>query len=147
MKSFFQVAFLLLALPAFLIASPEEDVEAATQTWSSTYNSRDRDQLLALYAPDAVFWGTGSQILRDEPAEVAAYFKGMENSPDKRNVILDHRVRVYGDVAISTGFYTFYNTRDGVENGFAARFSFVFNKQADGSWLLVDHHSSAVPAK
>ena len=55
------------------------------------------------------------------------------------------RIRVYGDVAINTGAYTFSEMRDDKPLVRPARFSFVFRKR-DGRWLIVDHHSSAVPA-
>jgi hypothetical protein len=35
--------------------------------------------------------------------------------------------------------------RDGKPATIAARFSFVY-RQRDGRWMIVDHHSSAVPA-
>jgi len=51
---------------------------------------------------------------------------------------------VYGDMAINTGSYTFSQVDDGKEVLRPARFSFVYRKTG-GKWLIVDHHSSAVP--
>lgn len=141
----FALPLVLLAMPAISFASAEDEVEAATQAWSDAYSSRATDNVLALYSPDAVFWGTTSPTLRDEPAEVRDYFKNMPDRPNARNVILEHRLRVFGDVAVSTGFYTFNDVRNGEATTFPARFTFVYNKQEDGRWLIVDHHSSAMP--
>jgi hypothetical protein len=54
-------------------------------------------------------------------------------------------VRVWGDTAASTGSYTFTDMRDGQTVRRPARFSLVFHRQ-NGRWMIVDHHSSSVPA-
>jgi hypothetical protein len=62
-------------------------------------------------------------------------------------VLGEQRIRVYGDLAINTGTYTFIGpARDAAGKPISrpARFSFVYRNR-DGRWLIVDHHSSAVP--
>jgi hypothetical protein len=44
-----------------------------------------------------------------------------------------------------TGSYTFSNVREGQPVTTQTRFSFAYRLR-DGRWLIVDHHSSAVPA-
>jgi len=56
----------------------------------------------------------------------------------------DHRVQVFGRVAINTGFYTRTAQQDGKPVQSPARFSFVYEKRG-GQWLIVNHHSSAFP--
>jgi len=134
-----------LMVPSRAVAGPIEDIDAATQAWVAAYNSRDPKQIVALYAPDAVFWGTGSPILRDTPEAIAEYFSGEPSRPNGRVEIGGHRVRVWGDVAASTGSYTFTDVRNGQTIQRPARFSFVY-RRVNGRWMIVDHHSSAVPA-
>jgi len=55
------------------------------------------------------------------------------------------KVRVWGDTAASTGTYTFTGQRDGQTIRRPARFSFVY-RLVNSRWMIVDHHSSAVPA-
>ncbi len=126
-------------------AGPQDDVMAATRAWAAAYDSRDPQKILALYAPDAVFWGTSSPTLRDTPALIAEYFKNSPSQPNARVELGDFKVRVWGDTAASTGSYTFTDQRDGQTVRRPARFSFVFHKQND-RWMIVDHHSSSVPA-
>ena len=57
----------------------------------------------------------------------------------------EQRILVYGDTAINTGLYTVSNLRDGQPVTTPARFSFTYRLK-DGRWMIVDHHSSAVPA-
>ena len=120
------VALVVAVLPALSIAAPQEDVTAATRAWVEAYNSRDPQKILALYAPDAVFKSSPSQ-------------------PNARVELGDFKVRTWGDTAASTGSYTFTDVRDGQTVRRPARFSFVYRRQ-NGRWLIVDHHSSSVPA-
>ena len=57
----------------------------------------------------------------------------------------DQLIRVYGDMAINSGYYTFSYVKDGETKTIPARYSFVYVKGTTG-WLIVDHHSSAMPA-
>ena len=47
-------------------------------------------------------------------------------------------------MAVSTGYYTFSDVRDGKETARPARYSMVF-RERNGVWLIVAHHSSEVP--
>ena len=74
------------------------------------------------------------------------YFNILRTVPPSYKVVLgEQRIRVCGDIAIDTGTYTFSEIRDGKELARPARFSLVYRQQGD-RWLIVDHHSSAVPA-
>lgn len=139
---FIVVAMLAVTAPA--VAGPAEDVAAATQAWADRFNGRDLEGLLALYDRDAVFWGTSSPILRDTPDLIRDYFKGVPTS-QLTVAIGESRVRILGDVAINTGYYTFTASQNGQPAPRPARFSFSY-RQRGGRWLIVDHHSSSVPA-
>ncbi len=54
-------------------------------------------------------------------------------------------MRVYGDTAINTGYYTFSYEKDGEMKSLPPRYSFSLVKR-NGKWLLADHHSSGMPA-
>ncbi|MET0630061.1 MAG: DUF4440 domain-containing protein [Xanthobacteraceae bacterium] len=54
-------------------------------------------------------------------------------------------IRVYGNTAVNTGYYTFSYTKDGETKSIPARYSFTYVKDGN-DWKIVDHHSSAVPA-
>jgi uncharacterized protein (TIGR02246 family) len=117
----------------------------ALAAWASTFNTRDPKRIVALYAPDAVFWGTTAQTLARTPEDVWAYFKDAGQRPDTRVRIDSQVARAYGEIAIVSGAYTFFDLAGGAEtNVRPARFTFVF-RRVDGRWLIVDHHSSRVP--
>ncbi len=133
------------SMPVLRAAGPQDDVMAATRAWVDAHNSRDPQKILALYAPDAVFWGTSSPTLRDTPALIGEYFKNSPSQPNARVELGESKVRVWGDTAANTGSYTFTDMRDGQTVRRPARFSFVYRLQ-NGRWMIVDHHSSSVPA-
>ena len=54
-------------------------------------------------------------------------------------------ISVYGDTAVNTGYYTFSCVKDGETKNWPARYSLHYVKDGD-RWLIVDHHSSAMPA-
>jgi hypothetical protein len=57
----------------------------------------------------------------------------------------EQRIRVYGNAAVNTGSYTFSYRKNGETEALPARYSFTFVKAGD-EWVIVDHHSSAMPA-
>jgi uncharacterized protein (TIGR02246 family) len=132
----------LISGPAF--ADTAQDVEAATQQWIGAFNRKSTSDIVALYAKDAVFFGTTSPIIRDTPELVRDYFKSLATLGNSTIAMGEHRVQVFGDVAINTGFYTRTSVQDGKEVKNPARFTFVYQLR-QGKWMIVEHHSSALP--
>src|SRR5437588_708804 len=102
--------------------------------------------MLPLYAKDAVLWGTLSPTIRSDAAAVKAYFVGAFQALPKATVKFgDQVIRVYGNTAVNSGYYTFSYTKDGETKSIPARYSFTYVKDGN-DWKIVDHHSTAVPA-
>jgi hypothetical protein len=127
-------------------ACPQEAVARAVEKWTTVFAENNPDSIMALYSKDAVLWGTLSPTVRSDPAALKAYFVGAFQALPKATVKFgDQLIRVYGDTAVNTGYYTFSYTKDGETKSIPARYSFTFVK--DGSdCRIVDHHSSAMPA-
>ena len=121
-----------------------QQVGAATDAWRAAYDSRDPKRITALYASDAALWGTNLKTIAITPASVAEYFKDASARPDARVVFGQQNIRVYGDLALNSGTYTFNGVRDGKPVSSPARFSMAFRRH-EGNWLIVDHHSSRLP--
>jgi uncharacterized protein (TIGR02246 family) len=138
--------FLLVALAPLATAgqSIEAEIDAATQRWISAFNRKSTTDIVALYAKDAVLFGTSSPVLRDKTELVQDYFKSLPSLGNATISLGEHRVQVFGDIAVSTGFYTRSAIEDGKTVSNPARFTFVYAKR-DGRWLIVNHHSSALP--
>ncbi len=138
------VLVLLTGLVLRAVAGPKDDVAAATREWIEAFASHDAGKIAALYAPDAIFWGTTSPTIRDTPALIREYFEPLKNRPTVRIELDEQHIRVYGDTAINTGRYTVHEIKDGQPTARPLRFSFTYRRH-EGRWLIVDHHSSAQP--
>ena len=121
-----------------------QQVADATDEWRAAYDSREPKRIVALYAVDAALWGTNLKAIATNPVAVAEYFKDAPARPDARVVFGEQNIRVYGDLALNSGTYTFNGVREGKPVSSPARFSMVFRRQ-EGKWLIVDHHSSRLP--
>ncbi len=87
--------------------------------------------------------GTTSPTLRNTPEAHREYFTSSPPRPNLRVTIGEQHVRVFGTVAVNSGT-TFTNDQDGQVTTNPARFSFTYVLK-NGRWMIVDHHSSAVP--
>jgi uncharacterized protein (TIGR02246 family) len=119
-------------------------VEAATQQWITAFNHHDAKEIVGLYGRDAVFFGTSSPVLRDSPEKVWEYFKDIGTRGTSTLVLGEHRVQVFGETAVNTGFYIRKAVEDGHTIESPARFTFVYRRRG-GRWVIVEHHSSALP--
>jgi uncharacterized protein (TIGR02246 family) len=117
-------------------------VAAATAEWIATFNTRAPVRISALYAPDAVLWGTVSQTLRTTPQEILEYFEeSSAKRPKLRMFLGEYHVRLYGDIATNSGYYTSRNPVDGQEVVIPMRFTFTYRREGE-RWMIVNHHSS-----
>jgi uncharacterized protein (TIGR02246 family) len=153
MRFYLKVASTGFALSIFLLsfvpvasAGPKEDVAAATLAWGQALGEDDPDKVLPLYSDDAVLWGTLSPTVRADRAALRDYFvTAFKVLPGLKVAFGDQLIRVYGDTAVNTGYYTFSYVKDGEAKNLPARYSLTFVKNGE-HWLIVDHHSSAMPS-
>ena len=126
-------------------AGPQAEVAAATQKWGAIFAQNNPDTILALYDKNAVLWGTLSPTVRSDPGALKAYFVGAFGALPKATVKFgDQLIRVYGNTAVNTGYYTFSYVKDGEAKSIPARYSLTYVKDGN-DWKIVDHHSSSVP--
>jgi len=135
----------LVGIAPMAWAGDKEDVAAATAKWAEVFVLDDPDPILDLYDKEGVLWGTISATRRDDPAALRDYFvKAFKALPGHKVAFGDQLIRVYGNTAINTGYYTFSFVKDGEAKSLPARYSFVYHKR-NGAWKIVDHHSSKMP--
>jgi uncharacterized protein (TIGR02246 family) len=124
----------------------DEQVRALFNDWNAALATGDPQKVADRYAPNAVLLPTVSNKVRSSRAEIVDYFEHfLQNKPS--GTILDSHVAVLNaDDAIDAGTYRFALTKDGKPTTVDARYTFVYEK-VDGKWLIVNHHSSAMPEK
>jgi uncharacterized protein (TIGR02246 family) len=153
MRSSRQVAGAVLALSIALLSfasnalvGPKEEVAEATLAWAQALGEDDPEKVLPFYSDDAVLWGTLSPTVRSERAALREYFvAAFKVLPGLKVTFGDQLIRVYGNTAVNTGYYTFSYNKDGETKSFPARYSFTYVKMGE-RWMIVDHHSSAMPS-
>ncbi len=142
------VALFLFGTVATAQAHEKKAVLAAMEAWKQNLavgTADDPSKILSLYADDGILWGTISPKLRPNPAAIKDYFvNAYKKLPKLTVVFMEPHVRVYGNTAINTGYYTFSFEKMGKMKTLPARYSFTLVKRG-GQWLIADHHSSGMP--
>ncbi|GAA3666025.1 uncharacterized protein (TIGR02246 family) [Lentzea atacamensis] len=123
-----------------------EQIAALFNDWNAALKTGDPQKVADHYAPNAVLLPTVSNKVRSTRAEIVDYFEHfLQNKPS--GTILDSHIAVLdNDDAIDAGTYRFALNQDGKPTTVDARYTFVYEK-IDGKWLIVNHHSSAMPEK
>src|SRR5260370_27574624 len=141
----FALSIMLLSFATGASAGPKEDVAAAGSTWAAALGEDDGDKVLQLYSEDAVLWGTLSSTVRADRSALRDYFvTAFKVLPGLKVTFWDQLIRIYDATAVNTGYYTFSYVKDGETKTLPARYSFTYVKRGE-NWLIVDHHSSAMP--
>lgn len=126
-------------------SAARDAVAAATAKWAAVFVDDNPDAILALYDDDGILWGTLSPTIAEGKQAIRWYFeRAFKALPGHKVTFGQQKIRVYGDVAINSGYYVFSYQRDGAPATLPARYSFVYRKRGN-DWLIVDHHSSALP--
>jgi uncharacterized protein (TIGR02246 family) len=139
------LCMVLLSFGSSALVEPKAEVAAATLAWGQAIGESDPEKVLPLYSDDAVLWGTLSPTVRSDRAALRDYFvTAFKALPGLKVAFGDQLIRVYGNAAVNTGYYTFSYVRDGETKSLPARYSFTYVKNE--RWQIVDHHSSAMPS-
>ncbi len=114
--------------------------------WNTDLQTGKPEVLVKNYAPNAILLPTVSKIVRHNPKEMKDYFKHfMEDEPSGKIDQNEQNIRIYGDIAINSGNYTFTFKKTG--KVVPARYTFVYHRNTKGEWWIVEHHSSEQPKK
>jgi uncharacterized protein (TIGR02246 family) len=112
--------------------------------WEHAFNQGDGRDVAALYAPDAILWGTLAPTLIASPQAIHAYF--VDAAAAGLTVRLgEHASTLLSETcAVDAGHYEFSRTKDGAVSLLPARYSIVLARTG-GSWVIAHHHSSILP--
>jgi uncharacterized protein (TIGR02246 family) len=115
----------------------EAAVRRLTQEWVLACNTRQLDELLELYTPDALVLRSNLPLLRGAAAVREFFFSALESGLGE--VALEPiRVEVVGDVAHEVGRYSaLVPGTAGKRREERGKYLWVFAKQSGGEWKLV----------
>lgn len=113
--------------------------------WNAALATSDADIVTRTYAADAVLRPTLENGPLIGTTAIRGYFVGfLKKHP--HGAIDQRTVHIGCNLAYDVGIYTF--TQDGAAPGsrekLRARYTYIYAPQ-DGHWLIVHHHSSAMP--
>ena len=116
------------------------NIQACLDAWNQALQTGDPKQVTSLYENDAILLPTISNEVRHNHEEIEDYFthflaKGPRGKIDESNI------RVFGEIAINSGVYTFSFKDD---TSISARFTFVY-RWNQKRWMIIEHHSSKMP--
>ena len=139
---------LIVALASPAIAGPEEEAMEVVKKSAAAFNASNVDASVALYAPDAMFLGTGSRAVVRTPAEIRQYFERALLTDRPRGAVLDsHSIMATADgTVVITGLDTTTAVRDGKTVTNPGRVTFVIAKRGT-EWKIVHFHRSSVPGR
>ena len=116
------------------------EIRSLFDHWNTAIQTGKANNVVELYDTNAILLPTISNKVRKTHAEIEDYFVAfLAKGPIGR--IDDSNVRIFGNVAINSGVYTFTFT-DG--SSVKARFTFVYHLIGQ-DFKIVEHHSSAMP--
>ncbi|MGI5501290.1 SgcJ/EcaC family oxidoreductase [Lentzea sp. CA-135723] len=126
------------------VAPTPEQVKALFADWNASLATGDAQKVADRYAPNAVLLPTVSNQVRSTRAEIVDYFEHFLLGRPSGSILDSHVAVLDADDAIDAGTYRFALTKNGKATTVDARYTFVYEK-IDGKWLIVNHHSSAMP--
>ncbi len=126
----------------------EKEIENQIECWYRALLTGDADEVVRLYAANAILLSTLGQGVHNGHPQIRGYF-AREFLP--RNPIgstVTPYTRILGGVAVNSGIYKFEMDKkpcDGIGRmEVIARYTFVYDWSGT-DWLIVEHHSSVMP--
>jgi len=120
------------------------EISQSLEHWLSSFSEDTSKNICSLYDEQASLWGTLSPVKRDSAVLIKEYFDQIFKYPNRCVKVVDSSIRVFGNMAICNGVYSFSWYNDALKITTVARFSFVYiNKM--GRWFIIEHHSSSIP--
>jgi len=115
----------------------EAAVRRLTQEWVLACNTRQLDELLDLYSPDALVLRSNLPLLRGAAAVREFFFSALESGLGEV-AVEPIRVEVIGDMAHEVGRYSaLVPGTSGKRREERGKYLWVFAKQSSGDWKLV----------
>ena len=120
------------------------EIKIAQQSWKEALESGNPDNVVSLYEKNGILWGTLSPSIRKDTNAIRDYFVKFATLENIQVDFKMEEIRVFGDIAINTGYYNFSWNKKGATIDIPSRYTFVY-KKVDNKWLILDHHSSVIP--
>src|ERR1700690_202861 len=102
MRTIVAAVALFVSLVSVGWAGASEDAAQVIQRWSAAFDAKDLEGITKLYAPDALFWETGSKALVTSPDGVRRYFEQAFSTIGSPKVtVSEQKYHVLSDAAVT----------------------------------------------
>lgn len=149
LKTMKLIVTLLLTVASYTFVAAQttpSEISQLLTNWHNGLVKGDLEGVNAMYASDAVFFPTFINSANTPEARKAFLTTLIAKKP-VATVNNDQRIRIFGDVATSSGTWMFdVNAADGSREKKPVRYLFVYEKRG-GKWLIIEQHVSAFPEK
>lgn len=134
---------------ASLAQAKDTGAKSVDEAWIKAAKAGSVDDVVALYADDAVGWFPGTPEAKGAKAIRAAYEGWFAQEIVKDAVITDAHYHNAGKLSVGWGKITITTVlkSTGKETTMTARFTAVTERQKDGRWVYVCDHASDEPAQ
>jgi len=124
----------------------KKQIAALFDGWNAALRTHDPDVVADRYAKDAVLLPTLSKEVRADRAGIVDYMEHFLQNKPVGEKIETHINVLDSDSALDSGVYRFTLTDPvtGKKRVVEARYTYEYEKRG-GKWLIVNHHSSAMP--
>ncbi len=113
--------------------------------WSDSLKTGDAKKVAALYAETATFLPTVNGEFKKGPSQAEEYFHHFLEKNPMGTIVEDEVQTLSENCYLHSGMYNFEVGPEEKREIVEARFSFVWEKDENGQWKIIHHHSSVRP--
>ena len=113
--------------------------------WNDALQTLDSKNVDALYFDNATFLPTLSKEFKRGQKGADEYFEHFLQKNPFGMVVLEEEQGLGDNCYIHSGMYNFEVGEESNRETVEARFTFVWQKDSDGKWKIIHHHSSLRP--
>jgi len=138
--------FILMASISTAAADSKADALQVIDRWAKAFTASDVDAIVKLYAPDALFMGTGSKAVVTKPEGIRTYFENalLVDKPRGASLNSFESMVLSDNAVLVTGLDATTRVKDGTPISSPGRVTFVVAKRG-ADWQIVHFHRSAMP--
>jgi uncharacterized protein (TIGR02246 family) len=140
----------VLVVPFQAFAGPKEDAQAVFDKFLTSFTAANAEEVVSLFTPDPLFWGTTMPTLVTTTDGIRQYFVAAFGTPARtpgavRATSLETSALVLSDTTVLiSGMWQVEWMADGKPNQLPLRVSLVVAKRGD-RWLIAQFHNSPRP--
>jgi uncharacterized protein (TIGR02246 family) len=146
MRRLLSAIALYASLSSLAFADAKTEALAVLDQWTKAFAASDVDAIVGLYAPDALFMGTGSKTVVTDPAAIRKYFEDaiLTRRPRAAPISSSELMVLSDSVVLVAGLNDSMGVLDGKPFTNPGRVTFVIAKRGT-EWKIVHFHRSAMP--